>query len=253
MLYFSLQDYKKGYMMGLLKQWTIAGATGFLLLSSTSFAASTAVEIIKKARVYRDSLKKYAFKATLSEELLDEKNVWKVYTKQVEVKVQRPDKLRVDVKSDEKDRTSYLNDGIFTMVDHRFGYYGQIKTPKQIDKALDFIFQKYGINAPLAGLIYTNMGKRVHFSRSKYFGVKNLGGDLCDYIAFSNRKQELHLWITQGEEPLIRSFVLIDRTVKKKPRTEAYIIWDTHPSFSESVFLFKPTKGLYPVSVVSPE
>jgi hypothetical protein len=222
-----------------------------LMGSTLLWAAPTAKEVVQKAREYRDSLKRYAFTATMGEELLDEKGEWKTYTQKVEVKVERPDKLRVDVKSEEKDRTSYLKDGVFTMVDHRFGYFGQIKTPKEIDKALDFIFFKYGINAPLAGLVYTKMGKRVHFSKSKYFGIRKLSGVACDYVAFSNSKKELHLWITRGDEPVVRSFVLIDRTLKKRPRTEAFITWDTHPRFSESVFTFTPTKDLAAISVVS--
>jgi hypothetical protein len=223
------------------------------LLPAVSFAASPAVEIIKKAREYRDSLTTYAFRATVQEELMDEQNKWHIYKKQLDVKVERPDKLRVDIQAEEKNRTIYLNNGLFTMVDHGYQYYGQLKTPKEIDKALDFIFNKYGINAPLAGLIYRNMQKRVHFTRSKYFGTKEVAGVLCDYVAFRNSKRELHLWITRGEEPVIRSLTLIDRTIKKHPRTTAFIIWDTHPDFSESVFIFKPIKGLYPVSVVSPE
>ncbi len=215
--------------MRLLLTGLLAGAT---LLS----AAPTAKEIVNKAREYRDSLKQYAFSATLGEELLNENSQWQLYIQKVEVKVERPDKLRVDVKSEEKDRTSYLKDGIFTMVDHKFGYYGQIKTPKEIDKALDYISNKYGITAPLAGLVYTKMGKRVHFSKSKYFGTKEVGGVPCDYVAFSNRKKELHLWVTQGDTPVVRSFVLIDKTLKERPRTEAYITWDTNPRLSEDVF-----------------
>jgi len=233
---------KKGIMLLLL-----ASLSGSPLL----WGAPTAKEVVQKAREYRDSLKTYAFTATMGEELLDEKGEWKRYTQKVEVKVARPDKLRVDVKSDEKERTSYLKDGIFTMIDHRFGYFGQIKTPREIDKALDFIFFKYGITAPLAGLVYTKMGKRVHFSKSKYFGIRELGGVACDYVAFRNSKKELHLWITRTDEPVVRSFVLIDRTLKKRPRTEAFITWDIHSRFSESIFTFTPTKDLTPVSVVS--
>lgn len=240
--------------MHVLKHCFMMTCAGMLLLSGTVSAAEvTAKEVVAKARKYRDSLKEYAFHAVLTEELLNDNEMWQKYTQNVDVKVRRPDQLRVDIKSAEKDRTNYLKDGVFTMVDHRFGYYGQIKTPKEIDKALDFIFKKYGISAPLAGLIYTNMGKRIHFSKRKYFGVREVGGVPCDYVAFSNRKKELHIWITQGKEPLVKSFVLIDKTLKKRPRTEAYIVWDTKPHFSESVFTFKPTKDLTPISVVSPE
>ena len=45
----------------------------------------------------------------------------------------------------------------------------------------------------------SDMSKRVKLTRSKNFGVKNIGGVSCDYVAFKNKKKEVHIWITKGE------------------------------------------------------
>lgn len=238
--------------MTFLKTMVLQVVVGLMVIGSSVYAEeNSAREIISKSYHYMGTLDQYAFDATLGEDLLDEHNQWKTYKQRVKVKVDRPDKLRVDIKSEGKDRTSYLNNGVFTMVDHTFQYYGQIKTPKEIDKALDYIFDKYGINAPLAALVYKDMQKRIHFTKSKYFGTKEVGGVLCDYVAFRNSQKELHLWIKHGDEPLVRSFTLIDRTIKEKPRTTAFIEWNTNPDFQSDTFTFVPTKGLMKISVES--
>ena len=224
-------------------------AVGMLLASVAAMAAPSATEILAKAREYRATLSSYAFKAALYEDVVGDGKVIETIKTDVDAKVKRPDKLRVEVKNKYKDRTSYLNNGLFTMVDHGYGYYGQLKTPKEIDKALDFIFNKYGINAPLAAFLYTHMEKRTHFTKGKYFGTREIGGVACDYVAFRSKGQELHLWIARGEKPLVINFVLIDLSSSAKPKTSASLKWDTDVKFSDSIFTFVPSKGLHKIEV----
>lgn len=221
----------------------------FLLVSIAVIAAPTAKEILAKARAYRASLPSYAFQAKLYEDVVSNGKVVETITTDVDAKVKRPYKLRVDVKNKYKDRTSYLNNGLFTMVDHGYGYYGQLKTPKEIDKALDYIFDKYGINAPLAAFLYTHMDKRTHFTGGRYFGTREVGGIVCDYIAFRNRTKELHLWIAQGEKPLVVNFVLVDLVDPAKPKISASLKWDTGVKLPDSLFVFVPSKGLHKIEV----
>ena len=224
-------------------------AVGMLLASVAAMAAPTATEILSKARAYRATLTSYAFKAALYEDVVSNGKVVETVKTDVDAKVKRPDKLRVDVKNKYKNRTSYLNNGLFTMVDHGYGYYGQLKTPKEIDKALDFIFNKYGINAPLAAFLYTNMQKRTHFTKGKYFGTRDVGGVTCDYVAFRSKGHELHLWIAKGEKPLVVNFVLIDLSTPAHPKISASLDWDTDVKFPDALFTFVPLKGLHKIEV----
>ncbi len=231
---------------------TIAGL-GILLSTSVLLSAEqSAAAILKHAYQYIGSMDKYAFDAVVTNDDMVDGKLQKQYKQYVSVKVDRPNDLRVDSKGDTKNRTNYLHDGVFTMIDHGFNYYGQIKLPyKSIDKALDYIFNKYGIKAPLAALIYSDMDKRSRFTKSTYFGKRTVGGVECDYIAFRNRGGEVHVWISSGEKPLVKSFTIIDTTVKGKPRTTASIKWDTDPDFSEKDFIFTAPKGASNISVES--
>jgi len=225
-----------------------------LIVSSTALfsAEQSAAAILKHAYQYIGSLDKYAFNAVVIDDDMKDGKLLKQYKQYISVKVDRPNDLRVDTKGDTKSRSTYLHDGLFTMIDHGFNYYGQIKLPhKSIDKALDYIFDKYGIKAPLAALIYSNMHKRWKFRKSTYFGKRMVAGVECDYVAFRNRGGEVHVWISRGEKPLVKSFTIIDTTVKGKPRTTASIKWETNPRFSEKDFIFKTPKGAANISVES--
>ena len=223
-----------------------------LLLGTTALSAkvSEAKAITQNMFKYVGSLDKYAFDAVVTnDDIQNGKNV--KHTHNVSVKVDRPDKFRIDVKGDIKNRSSYLNDGIYTMIDHGFNYYGQLKTAKSIDATLDQLFERYGIQAPLAQLIYSDMHKRSKMRKSKYFGKVMLGDTECDYVAFSNKNRIVHIWIERGDKPLVKHFVIIDKTVEGNPRSETSIKWNLDAKISDSDFIFTAPKGASKISVES--
>ncbi len=229
----------------------ITGLT--LLVTGTNlFAAQpSAKEIVNKAYQYLGSIDQYTFNAIVSDDVLKDAEIVDTQRQEVSVKIDRPNKLRVDIKSDIKNRTSYINNGLFTMLDHNFGYYGQLETPKSIDDTLDLIFDKYGIKAPLASLIYSDMHKRTKFNRSKYFGTMDVAGVECDYVAFKSRIREVHIWITTGENPLVKAYSIIDTNSKENTRRNTTLYWNTNPRISESDFIFTIPKGTTKISIES--
>jgi len=237
--------------MTLPKRLLYSTAIGMFLSSSLLFASNiSANTILKHAYHYIGTLDQYAFDATVINDEMQDGKLLKESRQEVSVKIDRPNRLRVDSKGEGKNRSNYLYNGTFTMIDHGFGYYGQIKLPHQsIDAALDYIFEHYGIKAPLAALIYSNMHQRSTFTKSTYFGKRTVDGVACDYIAFRNRGGEVHIWISRGEKPLIKSFTVIDTTVQGHPKTSAVIRWDLQPNISEKEFIFKAPAGVSPISV----
>ncbi len=218
-----------------------------LLLSGSSLVAAqqSAKDILNKAYNYIGNMDAYAFDAIVTGDGAEAGAVAEKYRQNVSIKVNRPDKLRVDTKGDIKNRSIYLNDGLFTMMDHTYNYYGQLKTPKTIDGTLDFIFEKFGIRAPLASLIYSDMAKRAKFTRSKYFGKMDVAGTECDYVAFKSRAGEVHIWIATGDKPLVKTYAIIDGD----NRMDTSLTWDTDPKISQSDFIFKAPKGAAKISI----
>ena len=219
-----------------------------LLLSSTSLFASdqSARDILNKAYQYIGSMDQYAFIATVADEAEGDA---KTYKHNISVKVDRTGKLRVDTTGTVKNRSAYLNDDSYTMIEHGHNCYAQMKTPKTINASLDLLFEKFGIRAPLAQLIYNSMDKKVRFSTGKYFGTKDVGGVVCDYVAFKNNTREIHFWIATGDQPLIKSYSIIDKSTNAKSRVNTTVKWDTNAKISESDFVFVAPKGSSKISV----
>jgi hypothetical protein len=224
-----------------------------LLLSSAALSAKeqSAKEILDNAFTYIHNMDKYAFKAVVIDHEHEEDGSIKKYRFDASVKVDRPGKLRINVKGPSKDRSNYLNNGIYTMMDHQYNYYGRIKVPDTIDGALDYMFEEYGIRSPLAQLLYSKMHQRVKFKKSKNFGTRMVDGVECNYIAFSNDVREVHIWIATGDEPLIKAYRIIDKMDENDYSINTSITWDVHANISDSDFVFKAPKGAQKISVES--
>lgn len=239
--------------MKLYSRFLFAAGFVFLVGGTSLFAAEqSAKDILNKAYQYVGSIDKYAFNAVvLDDDVEDGVILRQKYRHDVSVKVDRPDKLRVDTKGSIRNRSNYLNDGMFTMMDHEFGYYAQLQTPKTIDGTLDLIFEVYGIKAPLAQMVYSDMDRRFKFKKSKYFGTMMVGGTECDYVAFSDDTAEVHIWIATGEKPLVKTYSIFDKTIKGHPALSTSITWQDNPKISDSDFIFTAPKDAVEISVVS--
>lgn len=224
-----------------------------LLLTNTALLAAdkSAMDILKNAYSYTGAMDQYAFDAIIVDEEADNGKIINTYKHAVNVKVDRPSNLRVDVKGDLRNRTNYVNKGKYTMVDHAFGYYGEIKASDTIDGTLDYILKSFGINAPLTALIYSDMQKRMKVKSGKYFGTRSVAGVECDYVAFKNNKREVHVWIATGNKPLVKAYSIIDTKTKGHPRMNTSLVWHTDAKISKNDFIFTPSKDVMKISVES--
>lgn len=211
-----------------------------LLLSTVPLLAEamSAEEIAKKTRDYLNSKQTYAFEAMIVNHIGDKTN-----KHQVAIKVNRPDQLRFDVKGDIRNRSNYLNNGVYTVMDHDLNSYVHIETPKNIDDALDKLFESLEVKVPLANLIYTKVEDRVKFKQSKNFGVVDLEGTACHYIAFSDNMTEVHLWINTGDKPLVQHYMIKDKSDQDNKSRSTTISWKGSKAVSSADFVFKAPKN----------
>lgn len=237
--------------MSLYKKALCVAGVAFLFGSTHLLAVEkSAVDVMTKAFQHTGSMDKYTFKAVILENTTLEDGTPVTYRYDTTVKVDRPAKIRVDSKGEFLNRSNYINDGLYTIIEHGHEYYGQLSVPKDLDKALDNIFKNYDIKAPLSSLVYSDMTNRMKFKSSKYFGTTTLGGVECDYVAFKNGKREVHAWVTTGEEPLVKAYTIIDTSTQPHIRINTTISWGKSSSVRDSDFIFKVPKGTSKISVL---
>jgi len=221
-----------------------------ILLGGTALVAAeaSAKSILNKSFHYIANMDRYAFHAVIIDEVPNGEGMTK-HRNDMFLKIARPDKLQFDRKFEGHSKSYYLNNGLFTIMDHDLGFYGQIKTPKNLNKALDFLFKKYDISAPLSSLIYDDMYKRTKAKRGKSFGIRTLNGVECNYIAFKEKNKEIHVWIATGDKPLVQGYTIIDTAIPSHPKSYTTIIWDEGKTITDSVFEFIAPKNATKISI----
>lgn len=239
-----------------IKKVTSTFSLALLLTSAIVYAETNSAAVEQTARQngaallkgtydYLGSLDKYIFTANITNTILEE-GVSIVDKRQVTAKVKRPDQFRIDSKGEFINRTAYLSNGVFTMIDNDEKYYASVKTNGDIDKTLDMINRKLGIVIPTSTLLHSDMSKFIHPKRVENFGTRNVGGVVCNYIAFKQGGTTVHMWIEDSDRPLIRAAKIVS---PKSGTTDMVIKWDTTPGFADSIFVFKAPRGASNVSI----
>jgi hypothetical protein len=210
--------------------------------------------ILLDAYRYLGSLDSFSFNAVTSNDDVYRDTMLVSYLHKVEVSLLRPDKLRVHVFGDLKNKSTYLLNDTFTMIDNEHHFYGQVQVPKTIDSALDHLFENFNIKSPLANLLYTDLDKRLPpKQQGYYFGTTLIDDKVCHHIGFTNENRELQVWIEKSRTPVIKKFVIIDKSRRFDPRSTTVLRWDLHPDFNDDHFLFKAPEGAVRISVSAKE
>jgi hypothetical protein len=125
--------------------------------------------------------------------------------------------------------------------------YGVVKSPGQIDMALDQMLKDYGLTMPVADFLYSNpyavLTEKV--ITGALIGLHSCGGQRrCHHLAFTQEAIDWQIWIEDGPRPLPRKLVI---TYKLEPGSPQFVArlskWDFHPGLSKSDFEFKLPKG----------
>jgi hypothetical protein len=213
---------------------------------------SRAGEILERAYRYIESLRSFSLKATLSNEDLYRGRMVVELTHQINIRLKRPGKLRIDISGDSRNRSYYVNRGILSTYDRSRELYAQIKVPQNIDQTLDFAYENYDIKTPLANILYSNLVKRLMPQvQGYYFGMVYIDNTLCDYIGFSNDQESFQVWVARGDKPLIRKYVIIDKTTSMRLHSRVLIKWDTDAKISEKTFEFISEKKMKKIEMIS--
>ena len=205
--------------------------------------------LIKSYR-YMGTLKYFGIDAvTTSDDLyLDEMVV--TYTHWVHIDVERPSRLHISVDGDVKSKEYFIDNKQFTVYDNLTNYYGQLAVPQGIDKALDFLFDKYDVKSPLANILYHDLDRRIPpKNKGYYFGISDVDDTPCYHLGFNTPTQEYQVWIEQGDHPVIRKFIIIDKTEPYLPRSGTVLRWNLKTEPAGNVFKFEPPRGAARINI----
>jgi hypothetical protein len=158
-------------------------------------------------------------------------------------KIRRPGFV-IDYSSDIKSRRFIYDGKTFTVYSPKLGYYATVPAPATNREVLDTIYNKFGISLPLEDLFRWGDGSnddRLKALRSAYeVGTATIDGVETDHYAFREADVDWEVWIQQGDQPLPRKLVIVDRTDPSRPTFISRLSWKVNPAFADSDFTFVP-------------
>ena len=158
-------------------------------------------------------------------------------------KVRKPGFV-IDYASDIKSRRFIYDGKNFTVYSPKLGFYATAPAPGTNKEVLDTIYQKFGIALPLEDLFRWGDGTnsdRIAALKSAYeVGPATIDGVPTDHFAFREDDVDWEVWIQQGDQPLPRKLVIVDRTDPSRPTFTARLSWQINPTFTDADFAFVP-------------
>jgi hypothetical protein len=168
-------------------------------------------------------------------------------------KVRKPDAFIVTLVSDTWNRQYIYNGHEFTLSAPKMGYYATVPAPATIRETLDDIGERFGISLPLDDLFRWSGpdGARADsLTSGALVGPATVDGVKTNHYAFREGKIDWQIWIQQGDQPLPRKVVIVDRRDPAGPGYTARLAWTLNPPLTDADFTFRPANDATRIRLV---
>jgi hypothetical protein len=209
---------------------------------SASAIDPDAVDAVKKMSAYLRTLKSFQITDNVTQDDVLDDGLIVQHESKVDYLTARPNRLRVEVTSDDQHRL-YLYDGKnFTVWARLVNYYATVPAPPTIGELIGQADEKYNIELPLYDL-YNWGTKDDDVNKIKTavdVGPSAVEGVTCEHYAFHQEGVDWQIWIQLGEFPLPRRLVITTLTDDARPQHSDTLAWNLAPSFNDGAFAFDP-------------
>jgi hypothetical protein len=160
----------------------------------------------------------------------------------IEIRAKRPDRFKVSIMSDIKDRQIYYDGKQLTVYAPVLGVYGQFAAPATIAQTLRAARDRYDIELPLADLFTWGTDESAASKLTSGFLVRpeHVGGKACDHYAFRQENVDWQIWIAAEGEALPCKLVITNTEDASRPQYTAVLRWNFPNTLAEDVFAFRP-------------
>jgi hypothetical protein len=202
-----------------------------------------AVDALIKMSIYLQSLKSFEMSSETSLDLVAEDGQKLQLDGTARYRVRKPDAFVVDVVSDTWNRNYYYNGKDFTLYAPKQNLFSTWQSPSNIQAALKDANDRFGISLPLEDLFrwFGDDGTRADRLESGFFvDTATIDGAKTDHYAFREGMIDWQVWIEQGDKPLPRKLMIVDRRDPAAPAYIARLKWNLDPPLADDIFTFRP-------------
>ncbi|SNT11898.1 hypothetical protein SAMN05216374_2773 [Tardiphaga sp. OK246] len=174
------------------------------------------------------------------------------FTASGQLKLSRPDSMRVTRTGGYTDAEFVFDGKTFTVFGRNAGVYAQWEAPGTIGQLVGRLRDEAGLDVPGADLL---LARGYDELMSDVVEVKHIGrgvidGKDCDHLAFRNPDVDWQVWIEAGDKPIPRKYIITSKAVTGAPQyTLRFKDWNTDAGASSDAFSFNPPAGVRKVDM----
>jgi len=229
-------------------------ATASAAPSATNEFDPKAIAALKRMGAYLRTLKTFAVRSEATKDEVLDSGQKIQFSGTVDIHARLPDRLRLDVTSDRKQRQIYYDGKSVTQFAPRVGYYASVEAPGTIRETLTVAADKYDLEVPLADLFFwgTDQSGVDDIKSAIDLGPSRIDGVECEHYAFRQVGVDWQLWIESGKTPLPRKLVITTLDEPSQPQYATVLHWDLKSGGDSRMYAFVPPKGARKI-VMAPE
>ena len=205
-----------------------------------------ALVILNRAADFLAKAPQYSATVEVSHDVVFGKGSKLQYTKQLDIKLRRPDRLQISISTTTPKRSFWYDGKNVTLLDHKANFYATSPAPDKIDSMVGHVEKALGMVFPLDDLV---LSKPLSEPASKaqtsdYLGKEKILGKTCHHVAFGHPAIDWQAWVEDGPKPLLRKVVITLKLDEGSPQITAFITnWDLGTKLPDFVFEFEPPAG----------
>jgi len=215
-----------------------------------------ALEIFKEMADYLEAASVFGYQAEYSYDAVQESGLKVEFGASRKILVSRPDRMRVESQRRDGMRAVMTFDGKkMWLYEPKENVYATADQPGHLDESIEHVVTGLRIKAPLADLIETGLYEKVTtpLTRALYLGETIVTGVACEHLLMSNDYADFQLWITSGDQPVLKRIVITYREEPGQPQFRAHFLsWDMSPRDIKGQFEFEPPEGAERIRIYVP-
>jgi hypothetical protein len=170
--------------------------------------------------------------------------------------VSRPDRMRVESRRRDGMRALIVFDSKkMWLFEPDENVYATAEQPGDLEESIEFVVTGLRIKAPLADLIEKGLYDKITptLTRALYLGETVVTGVACEHLLMSNDYADFQMWITSGDQPVLKRIVITYREEPGQPQFRGqFLNWDMSPGDTTGQFEFTPPEDAERIRIYVP-
>ncbi|HTL35295.1 MAG TPA: DUF2092 domain-containing protein [Kofleriaceae bacterium] len=171
--------------------------------------------------------------------------------KDAELRARRPDRLRIDVTSDRKQRQYFYDGKTFTLYGQKLGYYSTVAAPPTLNELADVLEDKFALALPMVDLFRwgTDQMPLKVITSAVHVGTEKLDGVATEHYAFRQPGIDWQIWIEKGNRPIPHRLIMTTTDDTARPEYTLAMKWTLNTHHDDAVFTFIPPKDAHKIAI----